>query len=140
MRRISRPSNSSAGVVAAAVIVVVHALLLSACMSVALPTPLTDRSGTLADTEAKSFEELGLSVTELATGLATPWDLVWGPDDFLWVTERRGAVLRIDPADGSSETVASMLVGRKRRERIDGDGVSPRLRTVSLRLPFSFVR
>jgi PQQ-dependent dehydrogenase (s-GDH family) len=37
----------------------------------------------------------------LVTGLAEPWELTWGPDNMLWVTERTGKrVTRIDPASG----------------------------------------
>src|SRR3977135_2130471 len=39
--------------------------------------------------------------TELVSGLAGPWELTWGPDNMLWVTERTGKrVTRIDPARG----------------------------------------
>ena len=42
----------------------------------------------------------------VATGLKGPWQILWGPDDRLWVTERiAGRITRIDPADGS-KTVA----------------------------------
>ncbi|NMO91196.1 quinoprotein glucose dehydrogenase [Actinomycetospora sp. TBRC 11914] len=42
----------------------------------------------------------------LTTGLAAPWELVWGPDGWLWVTEKIGKrVDRISPADGT-RTVA----------------------------------
>ncbi|MHC1560022.1 glucose/sorbosone family PQQ-dependent dehydrogenase [Actinomycetospora sp. C-140] len=42
----------------------------------------------------------------LATGLAGPWELTWGPDGWLWVTEKVGKrVDRINPADGT-RTVA----------------------------------
>src|ERR1700689_4458657 len=42
----------------------------------------------------------------LVSGLAGPWELTWGPDDKLWVTERTGKrVTRIDPATGQ-RTVA----------------------------------
>ena len=31
-----------------------------------------------------------------------PWEIIWGPDDHLWVTERVGKrILRINPNDGS---------------------------------------
>src|SRR5262245_31581702 len=44
----------------------------------------------------------------LATGLEAPWDITWGPDNRLWVTERTGKrVVRINPADG---TVARAVV------------------------------
>jgi PQQ-dependent dehydrogenase (s-GDH family) len=38
--------------------------------------------------------------------LAGPWEVSWGPDGFLWITERAGKrVTRVNPADGS-RTVA----------------------------------
>jgi PQQ-dependent dehydrogenase (s-GDH family) len=45
----------------------------------------------------------------LATGLEGPWEIVWGPDGFLWVTERVGKrVIRINPADGSRATAVTI--------------------------------
>ncbi len=42
----------------------------------------------------------------LVSGLAGPWELTWGPDNMLWVTERTGKrVTRIAPATGE-QTVA----------------------------------
>ena len=41
------------------------------------------------------------STRVLISGLEGPWDVAWGPDQQLWVTERTGRrVLRINPADG----------------------------------------
>jgi PQQ-dependent dehydrogenase (s-GDH family) len=38
----------------------------------------------------------------VTTGLETPWEIAWGPDDSLWVTERRGKrVTRVNPSDGT---------------------------------------
>src|ERR1700712_1106923 len=38
---------------------------------------------------------------EVVSGLAGPWELTWGPDGKLWVTERSGKrVTRVDPATG----------------------------------------
>jgi PQQ-dependent dehydrogenase (s-GDH family) len=38
----------------------------------------------------------------VTSGLEGPWDVAWGPDGFLWITERTGKrVTRINPADGS---------------------------------------
>src|SRR5580700_1309812 len=37
----------------------------------------------------------------LVSGLAGPWELTWGPDNMLWVTERTGKrVTRVDPLTG----------------------------------------
>src|SRR5436190_2222775 len=42
----------------------------------------------------------------VVSGLAGPWELAWGPDNMLWVTERTGKrVTRIDPTTGD-RTVA----------------------------------
>ena len=42
-----------------------------------------------------------VTVSELTPGLATVWELAWGPDDFLWATERAGRISRINPATGA---------------------------------------
>ena len=34
-------------------------------------------------------------------GLEIPWEILWGPDDRIWVTERPGRVSRIDPETGA---------------------------------------
>ena len=42
------------------------------------------------------------SMHVVATGLANPWQMRWGPDGRLWVTERAGKrIVRVNPADGS---------------------------------------
>lgn len=41
-----------------------------------------------------------ITVTPLATKLDTPWELLWGPDNFLWLTERPGRISRINPNTG----------------------------------------
>ena len=28
----------------------------------------------------------------VVTGLDTPWEILWGPDNYIWLTERRGNV------------------------------------------------
>lgn len=45
----------------------------------------------------------------VTSGLANPWEITWGPDNMLWVTERTGKrITRIDPATGA-RTVAATL-------------------------------
>ena len=45
----------------------------------------------------------------VASGLENPWDLAWGPDGQLWVTERTGfRVTRIDPASGSKQVALTL--------------------------------
>ena len=50
-----------------------------------------------------------LAFRVLASGLADPWEIIWGPDGFLWVTEKAGKrVTRVNPADGSKNTVITI--------------------------------
>lgn len=45
----------------------------------------------------------------VATGLLNPWEVTWGPDDNLWVTERTGKrVTRVNPADGTKATAVTI--------------------------------
>lgn len=38
----------------------------------------------------------------VASGFEDPWEVTWGPDDYLWITERTGKrVVRVDPTDGT---------------------------------------
>ena len=46
---------------------------------------------------------------EVVTGLAGPWELTWGPDNWLWVTERTGKrITRVNPATGERKVAATI--------------------------------
>ena len=51
-----------------------------------------------------------LRVETLVSGLDTPWDLAWGPDGSIWVTERPGLVSRVDPSTGTVTLVGEVDV------------------------------
>ena len=40
----------------------------------------------------------------VAAGLSIPWDIAWGPDDHIWLSERYGYVKRVNPQTGNVET------------------------------------
>jgi len=47
------------------------------------------------------------SLRVVARGLYAPWEITWGPDDQLWLTERVGhRVSRVDPSTGALSTLA----------------------------------
>ena len=45
----------------------------------------------------------------VAAALDNPWDIAWGPDGWLWATERTGfRVTRVNPADGSKQVALTI--------------------------------
>lgn len=49
------------------------------------------------------------SMRVVASGLQNPWDIAWGPDGRIWVTERAGQrITRINPADGTTSTAVTI--------------------------------
>jgi glucose/arabinose dehydrogenase len=53
-------------------------------------------------------DEVPLVAEVVASNLDLPWDLVWGPDNRIWFTERTGAIKRFDPSSGRVELVDSV--------------------------------
>ncbi|MCI5054879.1 MAG: PQQ-dependent sugar dehydrogenase [Flavobacteriales bacterium] len=49
-----------------------------------------------------------LDSSTLITGLDVPWEITWGPDDYIWCTERYGRVSRIDPATGQQFVIEDL--------------------------------
>src|SRR5690242_7978586 len=45
----------------------------------------------------------------LVTGLEGPWEITWGPDNMLWVTERAGRrVTRVQPESGAKKVAVTI--------------------------------
>jgi PQQ-dependent dehydrogenase (s-GDH family) len=56
-------------------------------------------------TPAGAAQRESFAARVLTTGLQNPWEVTWGPDGFLWVTEKSaGRVTRVHPTDGSQAT------------------------------------
>lgn len=51
-----------------------------------------------------------VEVDTVYTGLDVPWEIIYGPDDHIWTTERYGIVSRIDPVN-NTKTVILDLTG-----------------------------
>lgn len=52
-----------------------------------------------------------LGVSVIADSLFVPWELVWGPDDWIWVTEQPGIVSRINPTTGEKRVILQLPIG-----------------------------
>ncbi len=50
-------------------------------------------------------DQVPLVAEVVSVNLDLPWDLVWGPDDRIWFTERTGALKRYDPETGTTEVL-----------------------------------
>lgn len=46
-----------------------------------------------------------IDTTTLISGIETPWEILWGPDNFIWFTERAGRVNRINPSTGEKQVI-----------------------------------
>lgn len=49
-----------------------------------------------------------LTESDLVTGITLPWEILWGPDDYIWCTLRTGQVLHIDPETGNYTTILDL--------------------------------
>ncbi len=41
-----------------------------------------------------------IAISVLAENLSQPWEILWGPDNLIWMTERGGKISRVNPANG----------------------------------------
>ena len=77
-------------------------------LSVIPPAALAVELACSKDTTTLPSNAEGLRVETVVTRLDTPWDLAWGPDGQIWVTERGGRVSRVNPASGQRTTVGQV--------------------------------
>ncbi|WP_052430576.1 PQQ-dependent sugar dehydrogenase [Hymenobacter sp. DG25B] len=77
-----------------------------------------------------------VTVTTLATQLDTPWELLWGPDNFLWLTERPGRISRINPTTGE---VALLLTVPEVAEEGEGGLLGMALHPAFATSPYVYV-
>jgi glucose/arabinose dehydrogenase len=61
---------------------------------------LSAGTGTQAQTTTFQVGATTVSMTPLTASLSVPWELIWGPDNFIWMTERGGRISRVNPATG----------------------------------------
>jgi glucose/arabinose dehydrogenase len=64
-------------------------------------------SATVGDPPAPNAE---LETEVVASGLDTVWEVAWGPDGFIWFTERGGRISRLNPQTGAKALVGQVVV------------------------------
>lgn len=91
--------------------------LALATLSIPLAIPLSlgmastaaasDKDNPEQDVPAAGTDDFSSEV--LTTGLNNPFEIIYGPDGMLWVTEKNaGAVTKVNPEDGSSTTILTI--------------------------------
>jgi len=85
-------------------------LLLSVLLGVLLAAPGAQRGSPAGNPRVVTTQGPESFVSRVvATGLGGPWEVTWGPDGFLWVTERvTKRVTRINPATGAPRVAVTI--------------------------------
>lgn len=52
------------------------------------------------DQPAVTLSDAEFEITVLAENLNNPWEMIWGKDDHIWMTEKGGRISRVDTATG----------------------------------------
>jgi aldose sugar dehydrogenase len=69
-----------------------------------LPTPTNPDPIAMAPTTVVD----GIKTRSIIENLDVPWEILWGPDSWLWITERKGLVSRINPESGEKRVILTL--------------------------------
>lgn len=80
-----------------------HLLKRSAWLLLLLPlsAAIHCKKSTGNDEPATPAGPVTIKDSVIVTGLNFPWEIVWGPDNHIWMTERGGRISRVNPASGT---------------------------------------
>lgn len=53
--------------------------------------------------EYLQFDKTTIGITTLAENINIPWEITWGPDDWIWYTEQAGKVWKVNPKTGEKK-------------------------------------
>jgi len=59
----------------------------------------------VGQTTSLQLDSTQLEVKVLKTGLQVPWDMDWAADGWIWFSERRGTINRLNPESGSFQQI-----------------------------------
>ncbi|RZJ81076.1 MAG: PQQ-dependent sugar dehydrogenase [Flavobacterium sp.] len=55
-----------------------------------------------------NLQEVELKTRTVTANLINPWEIIYGPDNFIWVTEKAGKISRVDPVSGQITTLITI--------------------------------
>jgi PQQ-dependent dehydrogenase (s-GDH family) len=74
----------------------------STLIGISMSAAAHDKTENRRQLPAPSAPAATFELRVVTEGLQQPWEITWGPDGFLWVTERTGKrLVRVNPEDGS---------------------------------------
>lgn len=76
-------------------------VLFRAGKQVALSAGFEAKPGSIFKAIIETCQDTSYLLTRrVANALSFPWEILWGPDDFIWMTERAGKISRVNPQTG----------------------------------------
>lgn len=76
------------------------------------------------------LKETVLGIQTVADSLDVPWEICWGPDQRIWITEQGGIVSAIDPVSGIKKQLLNIpSVWRKRSTGLLGMALHPDMKS-----------
>ncbi|MBK6963103.1 MAG: PQQ-dependent sugar dehydrogenase [Bacteroidales bacterium] len=49
-----------------------------------------------------------IDTNTIVSNLDTPWEILWGPDNYIWFTERAGRINRLNPETGENQLIVAI--------------------------------
>ena len=74
-----------------------------------------------------------LGVQTVASGFDVPWEIAWGPDNWIWITEQSGTISRVNPVSGEKKVLLVIPeVWRRRSTGMLGMALHPDMKSKPL--------
>ena len=70
-------------------------------VSLSIAGSLFCKKSSNSNTPTPSDGPVEIKASVIASNLSFPWEILWGPDNFIWMTERGGKISRLNPATGA---------------------------------------
>lgn len=76
--------------------------------------------------ELIQLDSTWVAASTVVSGLNVPWEITWGPDNWIWFTEQGGTISRVNPATGQKKVLLRIPdVFRKKSYGLLGMAVHP---------------